>query len=88
MCFAGGSPLDPALKSQAERVLGVTLHNGYGLTEASPTVAHTRLDAPRSDCAVGPPLPGVEIRIRSGAGGDIASGEPGTLHIRGPNVMF
>jgi acyl-CoA synthetase (AMP-forming)/AMP-acid ligase II len=87
MCFAGGSPLDPALKSQAERVLGVTLHNGYGLTEASPTVAHTRLDAPRSDCAVGPPLPGVEIRISSSAGGDISAGEPGTLHIRGPNVM-
>ena len=87
MCFAGGSPLDPALKSQAERVLGVTLHNGYGLTEASPTVAHTRLAAPRSDCAVGPPLPGVEIRISSSAGGDIAAGEPGTLHVRGPNVM-
>ena len=87
MCFAGGSPLDPALKAQTERVLGVTLHNGYGLTEASPTVAHTRLDAPRTDCAVGPPLPGVEIRIVSREGGNAAAGEPGTLHVRGPNVM-
>ena len=86
-CFAGGSPLDPALKAQTERVLGVTLHNGYGLTEASPTVAHTRLDAPRSDCAVGPPLPGVEIRVVANSGGDVAAGKPGTLHIRGPNVM-
>jgi long-chain acyl-CoA synthetase len=84
--FAGGSPLDPALKAQTERVLGVTLHNGYGLTEASPTVSHTRLDAPRADCAVGPPLPGVEIRIVDG-GGEVAAGEPGTLHVRGPNVM-
>jgi long-chain acyl-CoA synthetase len=85
--FAGGSPLDPALKAQAERVLGVTLHNGYGLTEASPTVSHTRLDAPRADCSVGPPLPGVEIRIVASSGGEVAAGEPGTLHIRGPNVM-
>jgi len=85
--FAGGSPLDAALKAQTEQVLGVTLHNGYGLTEASPTVSHTRLDAPRTDCAVGPPLPGVEIRILTGSGGDVVAGEPGTLHIRGPNVM-
>lgn len=85
-CFAGGSPLDPALKAKAERILGVTLHNGYGLTEASPTVAHTRLDQPRSDCGVGPPLPGVEIRIGSPAGVGVA-GEPGTLYVRGPNVM-
>lgn len=86
-CFAGGSPLDLSLKAQTERLLGVTLHNGYGLTEASPTVAQTRLDGPRSDCAVGPALPGVEIRVLAGSGGDVAAGEPGALHIRGPNVM-
>ena len=88
-CFAGGSPLDPALKKHAERILGVTLHNGYGLTEASPTVAHTRLDESRPDCAVGPPLPGVEIRIGSSSNGGVvaSAGAPGTLYVRGPNVM-
>ncbi len=86
--FAGGSPLDPALKARAERVLGVTLHNGYGLTEASPTVSHTRLDAPRSDCSVGPPLPGLEIRIVTRDGDRVVAGKPGTLHVRGPNVML
>jgi hypothetical protein len=29
-------------------LLGVPLHNGYGLTEAAPTVSQTRLDAPRA----------------------------------------
>jgi len=87
-CFAGGSPLDPALKAHTESVLGIPLHNGYGLTEAAPTVAHTRLDAPRSDCSVGPPLPGVEIRIVAAGGGVAAPGEPGILHVRGPNVML
>jgi acyl-CoA synthetase (AMP-forming)/AMP-acid ligase II len=89
-CYAGGAPLDPALKAKVERVLGVTLHNGYGLTEASPTVSQTRLDAPRADCAVGSVLPGVEIRIVDPSdpkGADVPSGESGELWVRGPNVM-
>jgi long-chain acyl-CoA synthetase len=90
-CFSGGAPLDPALKRRFEQNLGVTLHNGYGLTEASPTIAHTRLEAPRADCAVGPLLPGVEARLidlRQRGGRDAPDGEPGELWVRGPNVML
>ncbi len=89
-CFAGGSPLDAALKANCERVLGVTLHNGYGMTEAAPTIAITRLDDPRSDCAVGRALPGVEIRIvdlSDHQRRNVSAGEPGELWVRGPNVM-
>jgi acyl-CoA synthetase (AMP-forming)/AMP-acid ligase II len=76
--YAGGSPLDPTLKHEVETLLGVPLHNGYGLTEAAPTVSQTRLDAPRADTSVGLPIPGVEVRVE---GGD------GKLFVRGPNVM-
>jgi long-chain acyl-CoA synthetase len=79
--YAGGSPLDPMLKSETERLLGLPLHNGYGLTEAAPTVSQTRLDAPRADTSVGHPIPGVEVRI------DGSGDEPGRLWVRGPNVM-
>ena len=79
--YAGGSPLDPLLKAEAERLLGLPLHNGYGLTEAAPTVSQTRLDAPRADTSVGHAIPGVEVRI------DGPEGEPGKLWVRGPNVM-
>jgi acyl-CoA synthetase (AMP-forming)/AMP-acid ligase II len=75
--YAGGSPLDPALKSEVEKLLGVPLHNGYGLTEAAPTVSQTRLDAPRADTSVGHAIPGVEVRV----------GKDGQLLVRGPNVM-
>jgi len=85
--YAGGSPLDPALKAAVETHSGLTLHNGYGLTEASPTVTQTRLAAPRHDCSVGPPLPGVAIRIVDGAGRVVTEGAPGELWVRGPNVM-
>ena len=90
-CFSGGAPLDAALKRRFEERFGVTLQNGYGLTEAAPTIAHTRLDSPRADCAVGPLLPGVEARLvdpRARDGRDALEGEPGELWVRGPNVML
>ncbi|MCS0630691.1 AMP-binding protein [Telluria mixta] len=85
--YAGGSPLDPALKASVERLLGVPLHNGYGLSEAAPTVSQTRLDAPRSDTSVGLPIPGVEVRVVDKDGRDVAGGAAGELWVRGPNLM-
>ncbi|WP_075793160.1 class I adenylate-forming enzyme family protein [Massilia putida] len=85
--YAGGSPLDPVLKASVERLLGVPLHNGYGLSEAAPTVSQTRLDAPRADTSVGQPIPGVEARVVDKMGRDLADGEAGELWVRGPNLM-
>jgi len=82
----GGAPLDPALKAQAEALFGLTLHNGYGLTEASAT-CWTRLDDANADCAVGPPTPGVEVSIRDAAGRAVPPGETGELWLRGANLM-
>lgn len=88
--YAGGSPLDPALKARVEDLLGVALHNGYGLTEAAPTVSQTRLDAPRADTSVGLPIPGVEVRLVDRQGVDLAPDDvdgAGELWVRGPNLM-
>lgn len=86
--YAGGSPLSPSLKTQVEQLLGVPLHNGYGMTETSPTVSQTRLDAPRGDASVGMPIPGVEVRVVDKEGADVAPGANGELWVRGPNVML
>lgn len=85
--YAGGSPLVPALKREVEEFFGLRLHNGYGLTEASPTLTQTRHDAPRDDCSVGSPLPGVTLRIVDPEGRDLGDGEVGELWAHGPNVM-
>lgn len=86
--YAGGAPLDPALKAEVERVFGQPLHNGYGLTETSPTLSSTRIEAPRADLSVGPPIPGIEVRIARADGTACARGEVGELHVRGPNIML
>ncbi|WUR11325.1 AMP-binding protein [[Empedobacter] haloabium] len=86
--YAGGSPLTPSLKAAAERLLGVALHNGYGMTESGPTISQTDLAAPRADTSVGRPIPGVELRVVEGAGADVAPGQPGQLWVRGPGLML
>ena len=86
--YSGGSPLDAALKAQVEAVYGLTLHNGYGMTESSPTVSQTMLDAPRGDCSVGGVIPGVEVKFVGLDGVEAAPGEIGELWVRGPNVML
>ena len=90
--YAGGSPLDPGLKSAVEQWLGLPLHNGYGMTESAPTISQTRLDAPRSDTSVGLPIPGVEVRLVDQDGGAAQPGAAGDaegeLWVRGPNVML
>src|SRR3546814_6021645 len=53
-----------------------TLHNGYGLTEGS-GVCWTRLDDDNHDCSVGPPNPGMELRICDKEGKPVAPGEIG-----------
>ncbi|AOJ12012.1 class I adenylate-forming enzyme family protein [Burkholderia mayonis] len=86
--YSGGSPLDADLKARVERVYGLPLHNGYGMTESSPTITQTPIDAPRADCSVGMPVPGVAVRFRTADGADVAPGEIGELWVRGPNVML
>ncbi|WP_027802775.1 class I adenylate-forming enzyme family protein [Paraburkholderia dilworthii] len=86
--YSGGSPLDAALKAHVESVYGLPLHNGYGMTESSPTVSQTMLDAPRRDCSVGEVIPGVEVRFVGLDGVNAAPGETGELWVRGPNVML
>jgi long-chain acyl-CoA synthetase len=73
---SGGAPLSTEV-ARLFYGLGITVYEGYGLTEAGPVVAcnipgRTRLGT------VGPALPQVEVKIT--AGGEICA--------RGPNVML
>ncbi|RCW68636.1 class I adenylate-forming enzyme family protein [Pseudorhodoferax soli] len=83
---AGGAPIDAAIKADTESLFKLPLHNGYGLTEAS-ALCWTRLQAPRQDCSVGLPLPGVELRVLTPDLLEAPQGQAGDLWVRGPNVM-
>lgn len=84
---SGGAPLDLDLKSRVERVFGCTLHNGYGLTEASPTVSQTRIGEHHNTTTVGKLLPGLGCRLLDQQGREVPAGEVGELWVSGPNLM-
>ena len=62
---------------------GVTLNEGYGVTETAPVLAVNRPGAERVG-TVGTLLPGIEARLEPVPGLD----EGGRLFVRGPNVMI
>jgi long-chain acyl-CoA synthetase len=63
--------------------LGITVYEGYGLTETSPIVTSNRPGAHRIG-SVGKPLPGVRVEIDRSETGDERHGE---IVVYGPNVM-
>jgi len=76
LAVVGGAALDPSL-ARTFIGLGLPMLQGYGMTEASPVIS-VNLDDDNVPESVGPPLPGVEIRL----------GDGGELLARGKNVML
>jgi long-chain acyl-CoA synthetase len=87
LCVSGAAPLPPAVVIAMYERFGVHVHDGYGLTEASPVVTTSAVSATPRPGSVGPPLPGVEVRLVDTDGQDVLAGDPGEILVRGPNVF-
>jgi long-chain acyl-CoA synthetase len=88
LAVSGAAALPEEVADAFGERFGVVVHQGYGLTEASPIVTSTAVGTgmPRPG-SIGPPLPGVEVRIVDVDGADALLGDPGELLVRGPNVF-
>ena len=87
LVLSGSAPLAGDVIDRFTALTGVPVHQGYGLTEASPVVTSTlRSAAPRSG-SLGAPLAGVELRLVDELT-HLAEGEdPGEIQIRGANLF-
>ncbi|MCC6226633.1 MAG: AMP-binding protein [Microthrixaceae bacterium] len=84
---SGAARLPEETARSIERRFGIRLHEGYGLTEASPVVSSTiGSDAPLG--SVGVPAPGLEVRLVDAGGDDVLVGDAGEVWVRGPNVFL
>jgi acyl-CoA synthetase (AMP-forming)/AMP-acid ligase II len=85
--FSGAAPLGPELTAAIRQRLGVTIRQGYGMTECSPASHYTAPGADR-DGTIGPLVPCTEGRVVDPVtGADLGAGEPGEVWVRGPQVM-
>ncbi len=83
----GAAPMPVETIREFEKVYGVELMEGYGLTEA--TVASTlhRRGGKKKIGSIGPALDGQEVKIMDPEGNLLPPGETGEIVIRGPSVM-
>jgi long-chain acyl-CoA synthetase len=87
LCVSGAAPLAPELVVAMFERFGLDVHDGYGLTEASPVVTTSAVAAKPRAGSVGPPLPGVDVRLVDTDGNDVLEGDPGEILVRGANVF-
>ena len=84
LAFSGGAAISEEVMRFLDYV-GVTIFEGYGLSETSPIATMNTPDHRRVG-TVGKPIPGVKIIIAKAAvGGEM--GEQGEIVIKGPNIM-
>jgi acyl-CoA synthetase (AMP-forming)/AMP-acid ligase II/thioesterase domain-containing protein len=81
----GSAASTPALLDELERVLGVTVINGYGLTETG-SVTHTQPGSPRKPGSVGQSS-GATIGIMDESGNLLPPDAEGEVVMRGAPVM-
>lgn len=84
---SGGEPLPEDVLDRFRERFGITICEGYGLTETSPVTNWCRPHEWRRR-SVGKPVPAVEERIIDPASGRVLpAGQDGEIIIRGPNRM-
>ena len=87
LIFSGAAPLSGELADEARNRLGVSVVQGYGMTELSP-VTHSTPEGSYNPASVGFTISNTETRIVDPATGeDAAHGDDGEVWIRGPQVM-
>jgi len=87
VCLAGGMAVQRDVAERWQRVTGVLLVQGYGLTETSPLATANPLGGTDFNGSVGLPVPSTSIKIVDDDGATLAVGESGEICIQGPQVM-
>jgi long-chain acyl-CoA synthetase len=88
-CASGGAPIPVEHMRAFERVAGTRMHQGYGLTEAGPSVCATPVEGEPNYASVGLPYPDTEIGVVDLQLGELemGPGQVGEIRVRGPQLM-
>ena len=86
LAVSGGEPLPFDVACKFKQRFGVTINEGYGLTETSPAT-NVCLPDDHREKSVGPPLRGVLQRIVPVQGMGAHGEGSGEIRMKGPNIM-
>jgi long-chain acyl-CoA synthetase len=87
---AGGSALPVEVHKEFEKRFGVTILEGYGLSETSPVASFSPRGGEMKVGSIGVPIPDVEMALLQPGTWDEVEGEEdavGEIAIKGPNIM-
>ena len=87
LVLSGSAPLEPRVIEEFTALTGIPVHQGYGLTEASPVVTSTLCSAEPKPGSVGAALPGIELRLVDETYGQVEGEDPGQIQVRGDNLF-
>ncbi len=87
LTFGGGMAVQRAVADRWQKLTGIIISEGYGLSETAPVATANRFDADAFTGTIGLPIPSTDIVIRDEDGKDLPLGEVGEICIRGPQVM-
>ncbi|MBB3119928.1 long-chain-fatty-acid--CoA ligase [Pseudoduganella violacea] len=87
ICNGGGMAVQQTVNDKWLAATGVSIIEGYGLSETSPVATCNRADSTAFSGTIGLPIPSTDIAILDDEGKEVALGQPGEIGIRGPQVM-
>ncbi|NES37545.1 long-chain fatty acid--CoA ligase [Micromonospora sp. PPF5-17] len=87
MAISGGAPLPVEILEQVEKVYGVRIREGYGLSETSPVASFNHPGRKAKPGSIGQPIWGVQMKLVDTDWNEVPEGESGEIAIRGHNVM-
>jgi len=85
--IAGGMALQKATADEWQKITGINITEGYGLTEASPVLTINPMTEEHYNGSVGLPISATEVSIRDENNQELPIGKVGELCGRGPQVM-
>lgn len=87
IAVGGGMAVQDVVATRWKETTGVSLAEGYGLTETSPVLCCNPIDGTERIGTIGLPVPSTEIRILDEVGKELPVGEAGEICAKGPQVM-
>jgi long-chain acyl-CoA synthetase len=87
IAVSGGAALPVEILDKVEKVLGLPIREGYGLSETSPVATFNHPGREAKAGSIGQPVWGIEVELVDDEWREVPDGEVGEIAIRGHNVM-